>query len=126
MPLLISLALSGCSSVDTASSPNGLDITARDDEKQISHLQATIWGYYLFGFIPLASGDPAYIGTTSFFTDTVRLDRTMDMLSMKAKALGSNRLENVSAHSTSTGLWSFGLVWYAEQQISATAVYAKQ
>jgi len=114
--------LSGCANFASASgeSLSGQAI-ASNGMKPVAHVNASIYGFYLFGVVPLASGDPKD-GKASLFANNATLDKALGMLCSKSGELGSTAVLDMSSRTVSRGAWSFWIVWYREAQISGNAV----
>ncbi len=117
---LVSL-FAGCASVEVVDRLNGQQLTTTSD-KPIAHLAGDIWGYYLFGCIPLFTGDPDDENGMSWFTDTVKTENAVNMVTRKSAELGASKTTDMQSFSASTGINTLWLVWYREVQVSANAV----
>ena len=114
--------LSSCASFSSASgeSLSGQAI-ASNGMKPVAHVNGCIYGFYLFGVVPLASGDPK-TGEADFFADNATLAKTVDMLSSKSRDLGSSAVLDMDSRILSRGAYSLWIVWYREAQVSGNAV----
>lgn len=119
---LLAMAVAGCSSVDVAKNFNGQQVSPNASQTGVSQINGCVWGYYLFGILPLVTGDPENPGTSSFFVDTVRLEPTVKMVTSKAKSLGSNSSIVLESRTDSSGSMFFWIVFYKEIQVSGNAV----
>ena len=115
----LALAFTACSSVRTGTNLHEIKLTETDNVQTIAHMQADVWGVYLFGLLPLFTGSTSTPGTCAIFKDTVRLDNAVSMLTKRAANLEATRL--LSLTSESTCVWLF-LVSIKDVQISGNAV----
>lgn len=119
------LLCSGCMSIERSSTEYVTEggIVVPGEQVFISN-----YGYYLFGSIPLFTGNETGTGTT-FFSDGATLDKTQKYLSELADKEGAAVVHvQPMVHST-CGFsaipifgTTFGLFWYKEVQLSATLV----
>ena len=79
------LAMTGCSSIDVATTFNNVKITDVPNAGSLAHLNGDIWGIYLFN-LPLFTGSSKQPGRCAVFTDTVRVDNAVSMITRKASA----------------------------------------
>ncbi len=124
--ILFSLLLfSGCMSIERSSTEYVTEggIVVPGEQVFISN-----YGYYLFGSIPLFTGNETGTGTT-FFSDGATLDKTQKYLSELADKEGAAVVHvQPMVHSTCSFSaipivgTTFGLFWYKEVQLSATLV----
>lgn len=119
------LLCSGCMSIERSSTEYVTEggIVVPGEQVFISN-----YGYYLFGSIPLFTGNETGTGTT-FFSDGATLDKTQKYLSELADAECAAVVHvQPMVHSTCSFSaipifgTTFGLFWYKEVQLSATLV----
>ncbi|MBQ8570444.1 MAG: hypothetical protein IJ444_02910 [Kiritimatiellae bacterium] len=119
------LLCSGCMSIERSSTEYVTEggIVVPGEQVFISN-----YGYYLFGSIPLFTGNETGTGTT-FFSDGATLDKTQKYLSELADKEGAAVVHvQPMVHSTCSFSaipifgTTFGLFWYKEVQLSATLV----
>lgn len=119
------LLYSGCMSIERSSTEYVTEggIVVPGEQVFISN-----YGYYLFGSIPLFTGNETGTGTT-FFSDGATLDKTQRYLSELADKEGAAVVHiQPMVHSTCSFSaipivgTTFGLFWYKEVQLSATLV----
>ncbi len=118
---LAGLLLTGCASVAVVHGLNGQQLTATG-ETPIAHVNGDIYGYYLFGYWPLLTGDPANSKRWTWFRDTVTVKNAVDMVTQKSKELGATKITDLYSRSESTGLQTLFTVWYYDVQVSGNAV----
>ena len=118
--ILIPAILTGCSSFRTGKIPAaGLYNQTRPEK---IHINAEIWGVYLFQKIPIWSGSYVKAGRTTMFKTTTKIDTVMKLLEKESRKLGPGKIINVSSYCTSEWVPLSGIFWYREVQISATFV----
>ena len=119
------LLCSGCMSIERSSTEYVTEggIVVPGEQVFISN-----YGYYLFGSIPLFTGNETGTGTT-FVSDGATLDKTQEYLSELADKEGAAVVHvQPMVHSTCSFSaipifgTTFGLFWYKEVQLSATLV----
>lgn len=118
-------ALAGCTSVNESEAHKAPQIENIDG--QYKRVLVTNYGYYLFNWIPLASGGEGD-GSFDMFSDNVNVEDAMKTLNSECEKLGSTELADLQIQNTSTCFfkWSpffgstFGIYWYKEVQVSAT------
>ena len=86
--LVLMLVFSGCASVGTTKSFNGMALAS--GKQNVCHVHGKITGLYCFT-IPLITGDPNYPGSfiPLFFQDTASLDSVAAMISDEARIVNS-------------------------------------
>ena len=113
--------LSACSSVEVATTFNNQKITPVQNAVCVEHLNADIWGIYLFN-LPLFTGSSKQPGRCAIFTDTVRVDNAVSILTRKATEDGANTIVDLSSERTGCWLPIFLVLWYYDVQVSANAI----
>lgn len=118
---LAALLMAGCASVHVVRDLNGQQLTAAG-ETPVAHLNGDIYGYYLFGYWPLLTGDPENPNRWAWFRDTVTVSNAVDMVTKKSKELGAAKVTDLHSRSDSTGLQTLFTVWYYDIQVTGNAV----
>ena len=113
--------MSACSSVEVATTFNNQKITPVQNAVCVEHLNADIWGIYLFN-LPLFTGSSKQPGRCAVFTDTVRVDNAVSILTRKATEDGANTVVDLSSERTGCWLPIFLVLWYYDVQVSGTAI----
>lgn len=113
--------ITGCSSVETARNFNGLGV-ATSRVTPIAHVNASIYGCYLFDSIPLFAGSPNSPGKVMAFKDSVELDNCMRMLMEKSRGIGASKVIDLQSRVEERWLWWSLILWVHEVQISGTAI----
>ena len=113
--------MTACSSIEVATTFNNQKITDTPNAVCVAHLNAEIWGIYLFN-LPLFSGSSKQPGRCAIFTDTVRVDNAVSMLTRKAASDEATTIADLSSERTSCWLPIFLVLWYNEVQVSGNAI----
>ena len=115
------LALSACSSVQISTTLNDQRLTTGEGAS-MGHINGEIWGVYLFN-IPLVSGSSSKPGNPVFFTDTVKVDNTVAMLTKKSSEFfESSAVIDLVSRRSSTWLFPFLILWVDSVQASANVI----
>lgn len=117
----VTAVMTACSSIEVANTFNNVKITEEPNAVCVEHLNAEIWGIYLFN-LPLFSGSSKQPGRCAVFTDTVRVDNAVAMLTRKAATDRATTIADLSSERTSCWLPFFLVLWYNEVQASGNAV----
>ena len=113
--------MTACSSIEVATTFNNQKITEAPNAVCVEHLNAEIWGIYLFN-LPLFSGSSKQPGRCAVFTDTVRVDNAVSMLTRRAASDEATTIADMSSERTSCWLPFFLVLWYNEVQVSGNAI----
>ena len=117
----VTAVMTACSSIEFATTFNNQKITEAPNAACVEHLNAEIWGIYLFN-LPLFSGSSKQPGRCAVFTDTVRVDNAVAMLTRKAANDEATTIADLTSERTSTWLPIFLVLWYKEVQASGNAI----
>ena len=113
--------MTACSSIESATTFNNQKITDVPNAACVAHLNAEIWGIYLFN-IPLFSGSSKQPGRCAIFTDTVRVDNAVSMLTRKAADDDATTIADLTTQRISRWIPIFLVIWYNEVQASGNAI----
>ena len=119
MAVTLALTFTACSSLYTGTNLHEMKLAESESLHTIAHINAEVWGVYLFGILPLFTGSTASPGACAVFKDTVRIDNTTSMLTKKAAEMEASRVLSVSSHTSS--MW-FLLFSMKSVQMSGNAV----
>ncbi len=124
MPLAIcTIALiSACATVKTGNDFSKQPIVL-DNTKAIAQINANNYGYYLFSFIPIITGNPRNANSFSLFKNQVTVGKVTEMLTRRSKILGGKRTINMQSTILWTGRFSLWIFWLKEVQVSGNAMY---
>ena len=88
------------------------------DAVAVAHVRADNWGYYLFKYVPLITGDVSHSGYPSFFSHTVRLDALVEEVTSRGRELGATITD---LESTDKSAWRplTIILWIREVEVSA-------
>ncbi|MBR4171048.1 MAG: hypothetical protein IKR48_05300 [Kiritimatiellae bacterium] len=109
--LLAFLCLTGCASIQVCRDFKGVAIEG--EQHPIATIAAENYGYYLFGFIPLITGNPNQPERNDcfWFRDTVTVQNNMRMVANAARREHGDALANVKTTTSFDGSFSFWIVF---------------
>ena len=98
LALLLLLCAAGCASVKMTRAFNGVKVDGGYTPLATVSVENT--GWFLFNFIPLASGNPERPNETDwlFFRNTVSLDNNIKMLDATMRQQGATCFEHLTSH----------------------------
>ncbi|MBO5688887.1 MAG: hypothetical protein J6S73_03070 [Lentisphaeria bacterium] len=112
--------MSGCTSMQVADRFNGLPVSESAQMPPKAHVNVTMTGFYLFHFIPIATGSVGSVDKWAIFKDTVSVENAVSVLTREARTqLNCTRIYDLKS-STSSQLMPF-LFTFKTVQVSATA-----
>lgn len=117
----VTAVMTACSSIEVATTFNNQKITEAPNAVCVEHLNADIWGIYLFN-LPLFSGSSKQPGRCAVFTDTVRVDNAVAMLTRKAANDEATTIADMTSQRVSWWIPIFLVLWYNEVQVSGNAI----
>ena len=107
--LLAAACLCGCSALETSSDFRG--VTVDRNVEPVAVVAAENSGWYLFGRLPMITGDPERPGHVRFFHDTVTLENNVRMVAAKARLENATNIVNLTSRvhdDLAIGLFVFG------------------
>ena len=117
----VAAMMTACSSIESATTLNNVKITEVPNAACVAHLNGDIWGIYLFN-LPLFSGSSKQPGRCAVFTDTVRVDNAVSMLTKKAASEDATTVTDLTSERTSCWIPIFLVLWYKDVQVSGNAI----
>lgn len=99
--IILAAALStGCTTVQYSTVYNGVKVD--NGRTPLATVEIENSGWFLLGFIPLASGDPNHPGKCScrFFQNTVTLENNFKVLERTVDESGADAVANLTSHWT--------------------------
>ena len=116
------LLLTGCSTATISSVRSNVVPTEETVAYPVASVKAQNFTYYLFGFIPVFTGNPSRPNTKDYdlFEDRATPTTTEAMLEMAVERLRGDFLEDVHSNTVWTGSFSLWLVW--QKQVSASGI----
>ena len=115
------IALSGCSSVQISTTLNDQRLVMGEGTS-MGHINGEIWGVYLFN-VPIVSGSSTKPGNPVYFTDTVKVDSVVNMLTKKAgDFFESSTLTDLTSRRSSTWIFPFLILWVDSVQASGNVI----
>jgi hypothetical protein len=123
--MIILLVCCSCSYLTVDSNFHGQKIE-NEATASGSHMNAYVWGYYLFGRFPILAGNPEKPGHVVWFSDVVQAGDAVRMLTKKSNEMGADSMTNVSSEVSSTGTFSFWIIYFCDAQASGNAIKLKE
>lgn len=123
MALSAIMLISSCATYQVSKDFNGQKVEADNSGAvPVAYIHAKNYGYYLFNTVPLISGDCEKVDSTSWFTDNVNPENSINLLTKKAKELGATNVTDISSTYRASGMYTLWIFWYRGAQSSGTAV----
>lgn len=119
--VVMAFAITGCTSIETSKNFNGLGMTA-SRSKPIAHINARVFGVFLFDAFPMFCGSVNNTDKVAAFTNTVSLNNALGLATRHARGIGATKLVNVNSYYYSHWLWYTIIMWERQMQVSGTAV----
>lgn len=122
--ILAVVLMSGCTSMQVANRFNGLPVSESANMPPKAHVNVTMTGFYLFHFIPIATGSVGSVDKWAIFKDTVSVENAVSVLTREARTqLNCTKVYDLKS-STSSAVMPF-LCTFKTVQVSATVDAAK-
>ncbi len=122
--ILAVVLMSGCTSMQVANRFNGLPVSESANMPPKAHVNVTMTGFYLFHFIPIATGSVGSVDKWAIFKDTVTVENAVSVLTREARTqLNCTKVYDLKS-STSSAVMPF-LCTFKTVQVSATVDAAK-
>ena len=122
--ILAVVLMSGCTSMQVANRFNGLPVSESASMPPKAHVNVTMTGFYLFHFIPIATGSVGSVDKWAIFKDTVSVENAVSVLTREARTqLNCTKVYDLKS-STSSAVMPF-LCTFKTVQVSATVDAAK-
>lgn len=118
---IISIMFSGCAVVKTGKNYNKQEI-ALNNPTPIATIYGNNYGYYLFSFFPIVTGNPKNSNEWIWFSDKANVGTVTDMVTKKASELGATKTINMESRVDFTGRMFLWIIYYKNVQVSASAV----
>ena len=119
--VLSAIGLSACSSFEIATNTNNVKLAAGDVETR-GHVNADIWGIYVFG-LPVISGSSVEPGKCVVFSDTVDTSNAISFLTHNTqKKLNAKTIVDVTSERTTGWLVPTVFFFYRDIQVSGTVL----
>lgn len=90
----------------------------------VAHIYAANWGWYLFKYIPIVTGNlekPGVPSLPKLFTDNVRVDLLVDKVTEESQKLGASVVSDVRTRDRSSYEPLTLFFWLNEFEVSANA-----
>ena len=119
--LVTAAVLAACSSFEIGATPNDVKIASGDTEA-VAHVNADIWGIYVFG-LPIISGSSVEPGKCVVFSDTVDTSNAISFLTRNTRRkLNASAITDVQSERTTGWLVPTAFFFYRDIQVSGNAV----
>jgi hypothetical protein len=118
-PLLVA---SGCASMDVVLAQKMHGQRFVDGKQPVAHIRASNWGWYLFKFIPICTGnleEPSYPQVGRLFTDNVNVEDVVARVTEEGKRLGGNVTTDLQTTDKSAWYYATLFFWLNEIEVSA-------
>ena len=112
----------GCATVEVVGPEHLHDQQFAPGTKPVAHIYADNWGWYLFKYIPLVTGnldDPGMPQLPNFFTDNVRVDLLVDKVTEESQKLGASVVTDLRVRDRSEYEAFTLILWLNEFEVSA-------
>ncbi len=122
--LMIAISLCSCATMTVVKVEHLNDQELAVDSTPVAHIYVANWGYYLFKYIPIVTGNldyPESSDRTLWFKDNVRVDALVDKVTEKSKELGATVVTDLRSSDKSGWLWYTLIIWLNEVEVSANA-----
>ncbi len=122
--LMIAISLCSCATMTVVKVEHLNDQELAVDSTPVAHIYVANWGYYLFKYIPIVTGNldyPEWSDRTLWFKDNVRVDALVDKVTEKSKELGATVVTDLRSSDKSGWLWYTLIIWLNEVEVSANA-----
>ncbi len=118
------LILTGCATLDVISRERLNEQRLTPAAAPVAHIYAANWGWYLFKHIPIITGSldrPGIPRWPAFFSDQVRVDRLVEMVTAESKRRGGTVITDLRTRDRSYYMaWTL-IFWLNEFEVSANA-----
>lgn len=124
LTLMLAISLCSCATMSVVKIEHLNDQELAVDSAPVAHIYVANWGYYLFKYIPIVTGNldyPESSNRTLWFKDNVRVDALVDRLTEKSKELGATVVTDLRSSDKSGWLWYTLIIWLNEVEVSANA-----
>ena len=125
--LCLVLSLSACAVVNVATVDQLNEQQLAPDTTAVAHIQARNWGWYLFNFIPLVSGNlnsPGFPQFPAFFRNNVEVELVVDLVTAKSRELGATMTTDLQSNDYSRWRPLTLVLWLRDIEVSGNAVKA--
>jgi len=119
--VVVAVAITGCTSVETSKNFNGMGMTA-SRSKPVAQINARVYGVFLFDAFPMFCGSVNNTDKVAAFVNTVSLENTLGLATRTARGLGATKVVNVNSYYYSHWLWYTVILWERQMQVSGTAI----
>jgi hypothetical protein len=122
--IIILTVVSGCATVELVEPEHLHDQQFVAGKQAVGHIYAANWGWYLFKYIPVVTGNldrPGIPRLPKLFTDNVRIDLLVDKVTEEGKKHGGTIISDLRTRDRSYWIpWTL-FFWLNEFEVSAGA-----
>jgi hypothetical protein len=125
--VVASLLGGGCASVDVVPAERFAGRRFVEGAEPIAHIRASNWGWYLFKFIPIWTGNlnrPRYPQLCRWFDDNVTVDDVVGVVMAKGEELGGNVISDLQT--TDKSGWQAATIFFWLNEIEVSANVSKK
>lgn len=97
------LLLTGCTTVSVSEKFSALS-AGESNKRPVKHINVSMSGCYLFGFVPLFTGSARTSGACAVFKNTMKMDNLVLLMSDTARKQGGVRLLDMQTSASSNFL----------------------
>lgn len=121
---MLLLATAGCATATSRTFVASEEQFAPEGYRAVANAEAVNYGYFLFNFIPIVSGNDGRPNTNDyrFFANRVRPSRNQRMLEKALARYDVDVVANVQHHSESYGAFSLWTLWCRRIESSAVGL----
>ncbi|WP_455376885.1 hypothetical protein [Petrachloros mirabilis] len=112
----------GCATVEVVGPEHLHGHQFASGARPVAHIYADNWGWYLFKYIPIVTGNLDNPGTPrlpKFFTDNVRVDLLVDKVTEEGQKLGASVVTDLRVRDRSSYQPLTLIFWLNEYEVSA-------
>ena len=120
--VISAIALTACSSFEIGANTNEVKFTTDSNVETLGHVNADIWGVYVFG-LPVISGSSVEPGKCVVFSDTVDTSNAISFLTRNARMrLNATTITDVQTERTTGWLVPTLFFFYRDIQVSGNVL----
>lgn len=118
---LAALLMCGCCTVASSHDFRGTKVDGNENPVAVLAIENS--GWYLFGCLPIITGNPDNPGHVKIFSDTVTLENNIKMLANKAREENATNVANLTSRVRDD--LAIGLFIFGRKQVFTSAVITK-
>jgi hypothetical protein len=118
LQLLAAVLLCGCVTIEVVPEQRLSGQQFATDTVAVAHVRADNWGWYLFKYVPLITGDVRHPSYPSLFSHTVKLDALAEEVTRQGAELGATITDLDSTDKSAWRPLTF-VLWIREVEVTA-------